>query len=192
MMRFVLWNSEGNKAERTVEVFNRDQLPVPDDGTEWVAISGPITTTLVRGEDGSLQELGFEELHPTIVPIDHLKNDARRSAKAHRDARQEGGCTVPSGKRVQTDAAKSQPLIALFVAEAREAKAAAAPYGVHFRMQDNTEELLDADGMIAIGVAVSNHLRDCHAAAKAIIDQIDAAVDEVALKAIDITAGYPA
>lgn len=114
----------------------------------------------------------------------------RAQAEAYRDGRVNGGCMTASGP-VDSDPV-SRGLITGSVSMATIAKAAGAPFATTWRMQDNSYVGLDADAMIAMGVAVGEHVAACYEASFAVKDLIDAAADKAAIEAVDITAGYPA
>lgn len=111
-------------------------------------------------------------------------------ARAFRNARQEGGCATPLG-RVNTDA-DSQRKIAGAALAAMVAASAGQPLPIQWTMEDNRVVTHDGPAMLAMGMAVTAHLAACQDAGTAIRELIEAAEDQAALDAIDITAGYPA
>jgi hypothetical protein len=62
---------------------------------------------------------------------------------------------------------------------------------IDWTMEDNSIVAHDAPALIAMGMAVVAYLDVCQQAGTAIREAIDAAEDQAALDAIDITAGYP-
>ena len=113
----------------------------------------------------------------------------RAEAEAYRDSRVNGGCLTASGP-VDSDPV-SRGLITGSVSMATIAKGAGQPFATVWRMQNNSYVTLDADAMIAMGVAVGAHVAACYEASFAVKDLIDAATDKTAIEAVDITAGYP-
>jgi len=108
---------------------------------------------------------------------------------ARRDLAEFGGIRMPEGI-VQTDDT-SQRKINGAVTMALIAQAAGQPFSIDWTMLDNSSATYDAAGMIAMGVAVGQHVAACHEAALAKRAAIDAATtpDEVAL--IDLDSGWP-
>ena len=62
----------------------------------------------------------------------------------------------------------------------------AQPFLQPFTMQDNSVVDHDAAQMITAGVAVGQHVSDCHAVARTLRDAIDAATTIAEVDAIDI------
>ena len=65
------------------------------------------------------------------------------------------------------------------------------PYSITWTMLDNSTKTLNAVEMIEVGLAVLAHVDACHNKARAFRTEIEAAADEAALLAIDVTAGWP-
>jgi hypothetical protein len=66
------------------------------------------------------------------------------------------------------------------------AKAAGAPFAVNFTMADNSRVPMDADEMIAFGIAVGQHNVAVHDFEQSLKTQIDAATTLADLDAIDV------
>lgn len=111
------------------------------------------------------------------------------AVKAGRDACAAGGCETPLG-RVDSDE-RSRILIAGAVQMARIALAAGEPYSVDWVMADNQPKAHDAAAMIALGMAVGQHIADCWERAQTLRAAIDAADTVEALASIDIINGWP-
>jgi hypothetical protein len=77
------------------------------------------------------------------------------------------------------------------VSMAMLAKQSAAAYSEVFTLADNSEVTLSADQMIGFGVAVGQHIAAVHARGRELRAAIDAAADQAALAAIDVTTGWP-
>lgn len=115
-------------------------------------------------------------------------------AKTMRDLQCQGGCDTPFGRVDTTDASKIDVAGAVLMAVL--AKGAGKPFSIDWTMADNTVQQLDADGMIALGVAVCEHRQVCQYAGteiRSVIDQAAAKPGATAADvfAVDIAAGYP-
>ena len=124
-----------------------------------------------------------------VAPLDDQKNARWLDARNYRDQIANGSCSTPSGI-VQTDDA-SKLRINGAVAMAMLSKSAGTASSIAWTLNDNSVVMLDADAMIAVGVAVGTFVANCQNNGTAIRAQIDAATDAASLAAIDITAGYP-
>lgn len=111
------------------------------------------------------------------------------SIMARRDAESQGIVETPLGA-VQADPASLQKINGA-VTMAMLSQAAQQPYAVKWTMADNTRVDHDAAAIIAMGVAVAQHVAACHDAAGDIREAIAAAETFAALAAIDIEAGWP-
>lgn len=110
-------------------------------------------------------------------------------AKALRDAAEFGGCQTPFGR-----ADTSRDSVARIngaVAAAQLALAAARPFDLDWTMADNSVVALDAQAVIALGLAAMAHTVGCHERGRELRLAIAAAPDLAALAAIDIGAGWP-
>ncbi|WP_066723593.1 DUF4376 domain-containing protein [Sphingomonas pituitosa] len=121
--------------------------------------------------------------------LDLAKVRAWAAAKAARDGCAGGGCQTPLG-RVDSDE-RSRVLIAGAVQMAQIALAGGEPYSVDWVMADNQPRAHDALAMIALGVAVGEHIASCWQRAQALRAEIDAAETVEDLAALDIISGWP-
>jgi hypothetical protein len=78
------------------------------------------------------------------------------------------------------------------VSMAEIAKSTEEPFSEIFTMADNSEVELDADDMIAFGVAVGRHIAATHGRARSLRNVIDSATTPEELDAIDIDSAWPA
>lgn len=133
--------------------------------------------------------------------IEHLPDLAERKAERWTEAkrvrrkRMTGGIAFAGVGLIDTrdDAMKpSQLRIEQAAGEATRAFVRGLPYSKLLTLADNSTAEVDAEVMMAIGDAVTAHLQACQDACSAIRLLIDAAEDQAALDAINITAGYPA
>lgn len=130
-----------------------------------------------------------------IVPDETSTLDsqkARRIAevKLKRDAVEWAGCDTALG-RVDSDP-DSQRKVGGAVQMAMIAQAAGAPFSIDWTMQDNATVTHDAAAMIAMGIAVGQHVAACHEAALVKRAAIEAATTVEDVAAIDIETGWPA
>ncbi|ABQ68534.1 hypothetical protein Swit_2175 [Rhizorhabdus wittichii RW1] len=131
---------------------------------------------------------------PDDTALEELRSARWSEAKDIRFMRMTGGCLVPGVGVVDTrndPVSNSQLFVAGAALSATRAQMTGEPWSKEWTLADNSVVTLDAAQMIAIGDAVEAHLQACQDAGTAIRALIDAAEDEAALAAIDITAGYP-
>lgn len=124
-----------------------------------------------------------------VLNIDTVRVRRWAAVRAARDAAQDGGCPTPLG-RVDTDA-ESRGKISGSVQMAMLAQMGGQPFTVAWTMQDNTTAIHDASAMIAMGVAVGQHVAACHAEALTRRAAIDAAADADAIAAVPVEGGWP-
>ena len=126
-------------------------------------------------------------LPPTLAEIKDL---AKRTVEAARDTTMNGGCPATIGM-IDSDE-QSRLYVAGAVSMAQIAAAAAQPFSMRWRLQDNSYADLDAAEMIAMGVELGGFVNDCCQTAFNLKDEIDAAADEFEVTAVDIAAAFAA
>ena len=132
---------------------------------------------------------GERALATSALTVDGNRLIVWADVKAQRDAAIDGGAATPSGVVDSDELARSN--VSGAALGALIAKSASAPYSVTWTMLDNSTVTLDADGMIAMGLAVLAHVNACHDRARALRAEIEAASDMAELLAIDVLAGWP-
>ena len=127
----------------------------------------------------------------TPLPLPTGKAAIWARAKAIRDglAEEPGATVVTPFGTVQSDAGSQRNIMGL-VLMALVAKSAGAPFSEPFTMADNSVVSLDADQMIALGVAVGKRVASIHARARALRGEIEGATTRTALKNIDVKSGW--
>lgn len=184
MIRYALVD-EGRRvvSELTVNDLTTLMMNAPE-GLEPV----PLGDQQITSENWSYLDGEFVEIVPP-VPLARRKAEKWAAVKMRRDTAEQGGCVAPLG-RVDTDP-DSQRKISGAVQMAMIAQAAGQLFEIVWTMQDNSEAVHDAAAMLEMGVAVGTHVAACHAVARALWEQIEAAADDAALEAIDVGAGWP-
>lgn len=109
--------------------------------------------------------------------------------KAKRDLVIDGGAQTPIGV-VDSDLL-SRTNITGAAFGAFLAKSASQPFSIEWTAKDNSIHSLDADGMIALGVAVMHHTSAAHDTARTLRTAIEAGADVPTLLLIDISSGWP-
>ncbi len=132
---------------------------------------------------------GGTVIDPTAGDLELAKVRAWAAVKAARNAAASGGCETPLGRVDTTNA--SRVLITGAVQMAQLAQATGQPYSVDWTMADNGEVTHDGAAMIALGIAVGQHIADCWEHAQALRAAIDAAATVEALSEIDVLSGWP-
>ncbi len=131
----------------------------------------------------------WDAVSQTFVAVDRLAEAKARSwedAKAARNAAASGGCETPLGRVDTTDASR-----VLITGAVQMAQLSSGAYAVDWTMADNSKVTHDGPAMIAMGVAVAQHIAACWAHGQALREAIDAASTAEALDSIDINAGWP-
>lgn len=124
-----------------------------------------------------------------VDDLDALRAARWERVKARRDQAEWAGCDTALG-RVDTDP-DSQRKTGGAVQMAMIAQAAGAPFSIDWTMQDNSTVSHDAPAMIAMGIAVGQHVAACHEAALGKRAAIDAASTAEDIAAVDIESGWP-
>lgn len=132
---------------------------------------------------------GERSLPTTALTADGNRPAVWDAAKVERDAHINGGAPTAFGVADSDELARSN--IAGAALAALIAKGAGSPFSVTWTMADNSTVALNADQMIALGVAVMAHVDACHAHARILRGAIETAPDMASLLSIDVTAGWP-
>ncbi len=151
-------------------------------GEDWVQVA-ELPDDLSAAD---LTLLGAGEAAAGEINLPMLRARYWSQIKLARDAAQNGGCMTPLG-RVDTDP-DSQRKVSGSV---QLAMIAGAQFSVAWTMQDNAVVVHDAASMIAMGVAVGQHVAACHAVAQAKRAALDAATTIEEIAAVDIEGGWP-
>lgn len=184
-----IYYSASDPTHRAIEVSHPSLLPPLDDENDaWVpAPSLPAMQWMaVMGEDGP-EAVPFERPAPLALAI--AATEKRAEVNGLRLACEVSGCETPLG-RVDTDG-DSQRKINGAVTMALIAQTAGQPFTVDWTMADNSLVTHDAPAMIAMGVAVGQHVSDCHERGAALKAEIDAADTVEEIEAVDIYSGWP-
>lgn len=112
------------------------------------------------------------------------------AVKALRNAHEYGGCETPLGAVDSDETAKLQ--ISGAVQMAMLSIQFGEPFSIEWTMLDNSTVTHSAAQMIALGVAVGQHVVSCRTAATALRTAINAATTIEEIEAIDIETGWPA
>lgn len=132
---------------------------------------------------------GATVVDPAAGDLSIAKARAWAAVKAERDKCAGGGCNTALG-RVDSDE-RSRILIAGAVQMAQIALAAEEPYSVDWVMADNEPVTHDAPAMIALGMAVGEHIAACWARAQALRGEVEAAETVEAVAAINFVSDWP-
>ena len=118
-----------------------------------------------------------------------LKTALWERVKALRDAVIDGGAPTPIGVVDSDELSRSN--ISGAALGALIAQSASASFSMEWTAKDNSVHTLDAPGMIALGLAVLQHVSAAHDRARDLRAEIEAASDVVTLLQIDTGAGWP-
>lgn len=134
---------------------------------------------------------GQETVEPgPVLSVAERKLEMVESIKSIRDARIAGGATVQGiGVFDSDDAARLNITGAVVMAQV--AIAANQPFSMSWKLANNTLVTLNAQQMIAVGLAAGTHVAACHARAQALGVAVQAAASHDDLDAIDLSSGWP-
>lgn len=118
-----------------------------------------------------------------------LRLDVWEMVKGWRSMAVNGGAPTPFGVVDSDDDSRANVSGAALAALI--AKTTAQPFAMDWTMADNGVVTLDADEMIALGMAVAAHVNAAHERARVLRSEIEAASDVAALFLIDVTADWP-
>lgn len=166
----------------------REALHRANGDTEGYDLTG---ATLIEVADGFAWRGHCVDWDSLTVVDDLEAARAQRwdDAKAARNAAASGGCETPLGRVDTTDT--SRVLITGAVQMAQLAQATGQSYSVDWTMADNSKVTHDGGAMIAMGIAVAEHIATCWAHSQVLRDAINAAATVEDIANVDITAGWP-
>lgn len=122
--------------------------------------------------------------------LDQIRADTLAAAKAYRDQRQNGGCTIAGIGQIDTDFQRSVPIISVFSAAGSGALAAKIAFGTtNFTLADKSQVALGPTKAAQLAIGLKTFFDACQQAYASIEAEITVATDPAA---VDITAGYPA
>lgn len=136
----------------------------------------------------STGEITTYDLPP--IPLGEAKLAKWEHVKSKRDAVIDGGVLV-DGIGTFDSNLESRVNIAGAVSMAQIALANEQLFSMSWTLADNSVVTLDGSQMIAVGVAVGQHVAAAHENAQGLRLAIEAAEDAEALAAIDTTGGWP-
>lgn len=170
------------EAASSVDVSHVSFLSEAPDGHEWVEVPSPAAGH-VATPDGA----GGYEIAPRIPSLDELRTAKLTEVKGLRDAAEHGGCTVDGVGRFDTDPDSQRKISgAAFMATL-----SGESFAMKWRLADDRIETLDAPQMIAVGVAVGQHIAACQYRKNALDAELNAAEAYAALMDVDIESGWP-
>lgn len=138
----------------------------------------------------AIPEQVYEQGLSLDTALDDIRTALWAKTRAIRDRIVVNGASTPFGP-IDSDI-QSRTNIVGAVVSAQIFKASGDPFEMTWTMADNSTVDLDADDMIALGVAVASHVNTAHAHARTLRDTIGAAEDVSALLQIDVEAGWAA
>lgn len=123
-----------------------------------------------------------------VADLGRARAEIKARVKELRDAAETGGCTVPGIGRFDSDSDSQRKISGAVVM----AMLGGGAFAMEWRLADNSVEALDAPQMIAVGVAVGQHVAACQQRKNEIDAALNAAGTYGDLLAIDIEGGWPA
>lgn len=134
------------------------------------------------------EALANRDLEDVADVMDPIRAALWEKTKVQRDAVIDGG--APTAFGVVDSDLMSRTNIAGAATAALIAKGAGQPFAVTWTMADNSEADLDADDIIAMGLAVVSHVNAAHVRARALRQEIEEAGTVAELLMIDVLAGW--
>jgi hypothetical protein len=129
---------------------------------------------------------GGELIEDEVFQLRSAKALLKHQAKLKRDAVRDGGLTTTFGA-VDTDLVSRVNISGAV----QMASIAGEAFSQEWRMADDAIVTLDAEDMIALGVAVGQFVAECQTRKNVLDALVDAAEDLAGLEAIDVQAGWP-
>lgn len=123
-----------------------------------------------------------------VADLGRARAEIKGRVKVLRDAAETGGCTVPGIGRFDSDPDSQRKISGAVVM----AMLGGAAFTMEWRLANNSVEALDAAQMIAVGVAVGQHVAACQQRKNEIDAALNAAGTYETLMAIDIEGGWAA
>lgn len=159
-----------------------------DEAMLYQVAAGEVFVPVEEPGDYLISEDGLRCV-PRPKTLDELRMEVWDRVKAQREAAIDAGAPTPHGA-VDSDT-DGRSNVAGAALSANIALSSGQPYSITWTMLDNSTKTLNAVEMIEVGLAVLAHVDACHNKARAFRTEIEAAADEAALLAIDVTAGWP-
>jgi hypothetical protein len=125
-----------------------------------------------------------------VEEIVKLRIQRKTMVNTIRDRKIAEGCNTPSGV-VDTDDKSLRNIMAVYQA-ASLALLTDSPFQVTWRLKDNTEVVLGASDVLAVGNAVLAHIQACYARSWVLKQEIDEAETEQEIDAVLIGIGWTA
>lgn len=172
---------------------NNVSFIIVKDATQIIERGGtcPGDMVAIQARDG---ETAYP-VEPGVLAWPSINPDAQKPAvwtmvKAKRDEVIDGGTSTPAGVVDSDELSRSN--IAGATLAAIIAKQASQAFSIEWTLADNSVVSLDADQMIALGVAAMSHVSLAHDRARDLRSEIEATSDLVDLLTLDIETGWPA
>lgn len=148
--------------------------PYPDNVHNWLTGKfGPFSGAALIVEMGEIEKVRLK---------------MKTSVNTWRDRQIAAGCNTPSGM-VDTDEKSLRNIMAIYQT-ASLSLLTNTPFKVTWRLQNNSEVILDAQAMVAIGNAVLSRVSGCYNRSWEIKTKIDDAKNLEELNTIDVFSGW--
>jgi len=186
MHAFILHSLDCTETVQFLTTSTGGGLPTPEDGYAWTKVPFPPNEWRVVLENGEPKVVPYEE--PTAVVLAAAKQAKAREVNEFRTSRLAVAHT--SIGLVDSDDASVANLTSN-AAMATNAKLAGEPYSIAWRLQNNSNAPLDADGLIGLANEVIAKRGATYAHSFDLKGRIDAAETIEALNMIDVAEGWP-
>ncbi|WP_334182044.1 DUF4376 domain-containing protein [Novosphingobium sp.] len=161
-------------------------LPPPPEGYLWTECPTPATSYRISVADGQYHAIEYVE--DPAVQLATAKRTKLDEVNSYRSCRASVAST--SFGLVEADET-SRTNFNGAVSMARLSQEAGRPFSITWRMFDNSEQVLDAEQIIALGLEVAGYVNACYERSFALKNTIEAVLSLEDLAAVDITAGWP-
>lgn len=162
-----------------------------DRDTHQLTAEGPNTYEVPEPPDYLTRWMWSSELRAfaKVLTLAEAKADRRRLVNARRTLAENAGCATPVG-RVDTGPDSQRKATATAVM-AMLAQQTGTAFSVEWTRENDTDADLDATGMITVAVAMGLYVGACHARARALKAEIDAAETTADVAAVNIDDNWP-
>lgn len=186
MRGFIRHSADCSIFVERIEVSHPGALVAAEEGELWTEVPLPASDWTVELDgEGAVVTVPFAR--PAAVALALAKQNVRFEVKARREKAEFGGCNVAGIGRFQTDPDSRSKVNGA----ALMAVLGGSGFEIDWRLADDSLVTLNAEQMIAVGLAIGQHVAACQYRKNALDASIDAAATAEVLEAIDIEAGWP-
>lgn len=166
--------------------------PSDEDLTDWTQISLPsgVEGTLITSADVT-EFLATHSLDGTayVSDLSQIKQAKWQEILVARTEAENGGCMTPLGRVDTTPSSRNK--ITGAVQMATLSQMGGQPFSMSWTMEDNSDIEHDGPQMMALGIAVGQHVSLCHSVGRTKRDALELATTVTEIDALTADSGWP-